>query len=396
MKYKIILYIFAFLALFGDFLANEKPIYFKYQDSHYFPILRGYLIDLGWSKPYTEWAGLKWQEIPFQKKLSTPIPYSYYTIDRNNMSYRSPFGSQNVDSNGYRHWLGTDAIGRDVFAGIIHGTRIAFLVGFIAMAIALVFGITLGSISGYFGNDTIQIYHYDSIGIGLAIIPSFYISFFGRISQLWIGGGWKNWIVSFFLFFVLLFLFKKAFSFLRFISFLKKAVFVPLDSLIMRLIEIVDSIPTLLLLLSVLAILEKPSLFWVVAIIGLLSWTGIARLLRGEVLRIKKMAFVDSAKILGFGHWHILIKEILPNAIQPIVVSISFGIAGTILIEAFLSFLGIGGNPQLVTWGSMLNGARNYFAAWWLAVFPGLCIFLTVYSFNRLGEILNETIDPDR
>jgi len=396
MIYKIIISIFCLFALFGDFLANEKPIYCKYNNSHYFPIFRGYLIDLGWSKPYDEFSGVRWSEIDSEKIIWTPIPYSYHTIDRKNMNYRSPIGTQQIESIKFRHWLGTDAIGRDVFAGIIHGTRIAFSVGLIAMALALALGIFMGSLSGYFGNDSISLKNYQWMGLVVGIIPSFFISFFGRTAQLWLEGGFFNWTLSLIIFMTLMFFFFKAFFFLKILPFFNKNSFVPVDGMIIRLIEIVDSIPTLLLLLSALAILEKPSLFWVMAIIGLLNWTGIARLLRGEFLKIKKMAFVDTAKILGFGHWHILLKEILPNALQPVIVSISFGMAGAILLEAFLSFLGIGGNPQLVTWGSMLNGARNYFPAWWLALFPGLFIFLTVFSFNRLGEIWNEKIDPDR
>jgi len=396
MIYKIIISIFCLFAVFGDFLANEKPIYCKYNNSHYFPIFRGYLIDLGWSKPYDEFSGVRWSEIDSEKIIWTPIPYSYHTIDRKNMNYRSPIGTQQIESTRFRHWLGTDAIGRDVFAGIIHGTRIAFSVGLIAMAIALALGIFMGSLSGYFGNDSISLKNYQWMGLVVGIIPSFFISFFGRTAQLWLEGGFFNWTLSLIIFMTLMFFFFKAFFFLKILPFFNKNSFVPVDGMIIRLIEIVDSIPTLLLLLSALAILEKPSLFWVMAIIGLLNWTGIARLLRGEFLKIKKMAFVDTAKILGFGHWHILLKEILPNALQPVIVSISFGMAGAILLEAFLSFLGIGGNPQLVTWGSMLNGARNYFPAWWLALFPGLFIFLTVFSFNRLGEIWNEKIDPDR
>lgn len=396
MIYKIIISIFCLFAVFGDFLANEKPIYIKYRDSHYFPIFRGYMNELGWSKPYNEFSGSKWSEIDYENIIWPPIPYSYYTIDRKNMNYRSPLEPQQIESIRFRHWLGTDAIGRDVFAGIIHGTRIAFSVGLMAMAIALALGIILGSLSGYFGNDSVSLKNYQWMGLLVGIIPSFFVSFFGRTSQLWLDGGLFNWSISIFIFFLLLFLFSKAFYFLRILPFFNKNTFVPVDGLILRIIEIVDSIPTLLLLLSALAILEKPSLFWVMAIIGLLNWTGIARLLRGEILKVKKMAFVDTAKILGFGHWHILLKEILPNAIQPVIVSVSFGMAGAILLEAFLSFLGIGGNPQLVTWGSMLNGARNYFSAWWLALFPGLFIFFTVFSFNRLGELWNEKIDPER
>jgi peptide/nickel transport system permease protein len=396
MIYKIIIFIFCLFAVFGDFLANEKPIYCKNNNSHYFPIFRGYLIDLGWSEPYDEFSGVRWSEIEYEDIIWPPIPYSYHTIDRKNMNYRSPIGNQQIESTRFRHWLGTDAIGRDVFAGIIHGTRIAFSVGLIAMAIALALGIILGSLSGYFGNDSISLKNYHWMGLLIGIIPSFFISFFGRTAQLWLEGGFFNWTLSIMIFLILMFFFFKALYFLKILPFFNKHSFVPVDGFIMRLIEIVDSIPTLLLLLSALAILEKPSLFWVMAIIGLLNWTGIARLLRGEILKIKKMAFIDTAKILGFGHWHILVKEILPNALQPVIVSVSFGMAGAILLEAFLSFLGIGGNPQMVTWGSMLNGARNYFPAWWLALFPGLFIFLTVFSFNRLGEIWNEKNDPER
>jgi peptide/nickel transport system permease protein len=386
--YKWILYFLAFIGIFGDFIANEKPLYCKYNDRHYFPVIKPFIIDGKMTS--------NWKNVSFQKVIFAPVPYTYHTIDRNNMGYKSPFGQQDIQSWKQRHWLGTDAIGRDVLAGIIYGARIALAVGVIAMGIAFFLGLVLGSLGGYFGNDSIYISNYQWFGILIGFIPAIYIAFFGRLYVLWEENTLFHWAISMFLFISILYLFIKTSAVLRQLPFFKNKINFPLDSIVLRIIEIIDSMPTLLLLLSLLAVLKKPSIFWVMAIIGCLNWTGIARLIRGEFLKYKQMAFVDTAKILGFGHWHIITKEILPNAIPPSIVTISFGISGAILLESFLSFLGLGGNPQMVTWGSMLNSARSYFPAWWLALFPGLFIFLTVFSFYKLGEKYNDELDPER
>ena len=168
---------------------------------------------------------------------------------------------------------------------------------------------------------------------------------------------------------------------------------IPSDMLLSRLIEIVVSLPLFILILAIAAI-SRPSLINLMIIIGFTNWTGIARLTRAEMLRIRHLEFIQSAEALGYSNFRIIFRHALPNAIAPALVSISFGIANAILIESALSFIGLGVPPDITTWGSLLNAGRSNFNAWWLVVFPGLFIFITVTVYNLIGEGLRDALDP--
>ena len=159
-----------------------------------------------------------------------------------------------------------------------------------------------------------------------------------------------------------------------------------IDAVTSRVTEIVMCIPTLVLILAIVAIIEKPTIWHTMAIIGFTGWTGIARLTRGEFLRLKGAEYVTAARAAGAGPLRIMLRHILPNALAPILVPITFGIAAAILVESGLSFLGFGAPPPSASWGSILNGARSNLAMWWLVVFPGVAIFLTVLAYNLVGE----------
>ena len=166
------------------------------------------------------------------------------------------------------------------------------------------------------------------------------------------------------------------------------------DTITSRATEIVMCIPTLVLILAIIAILEKPTIWHTMAIIGATGWTGIARLTRGEFLRLRNAEFVMAARAAGAGPLRIMLRHILPNALAPVLVPITFGIASAILTESSLSFLGFGPPPPTASWGSVLNDARSNLTMWWLVVFPGLAIFLTVLAYNLVGEGLQEATDP--
>ena len=166
------------------------------------------------------------------------------------------------------------------------------------------------------------------------------------------------------------------------------------DMLTSRLTEIVMCVPTLVLILAVVAIVEKPTIWKTMAIIGMTGWTGIARLTRGEFLRLRQREFVTAARATGAGPVRIMLRHILPNALAPVLVPITFGIASAILTESALSFLGFGPPPPAASWGSLLNDARSNLSMWWLVVFPGVAIFLTVLAYNLIGEGLQEVTDP--
>lgn len=168
-----------------------------------------------------------------------------------------------------------------------------------------------------------------------------------------------------------------------------------IDMLINRVFELMLSIPTFFLILSVVAFVESPSIFYIMVIIGLTSWVGIARFTRNEFLKAKSLDYVTAAIALGASHNRTMFRHILPNTIAPVIVAVVFGIAGAILIESGLSFLGIGIPADTITWGSILNEARGNTFAWWLAIFPGLAIFTTVLAYNLLGQGLRDAMDPN-
>jgi peptide/nickel transport system permease protein len=166
-----------------------------------------------------------------------------------------------------------------------------------------------------------------------------------------------------------------------------------IDIAVSRFFEIMMSIPTFFLLITVAAIF-RPSIFLTMTIIGLTSWVGIARFTRSEFLRIRNLDYVTAAIAVGVSNRKVMFQHILPNALAPVIVSVVLGIAGAIHVESSLSFLGIGVPAELVTWGSILNEASGATFAWWLAVFPGFAIFITVLAYYLVGEGLREVLDP--
>ena len=306
------LYVVCFLvlvALGADFIANDKPYYLRYRGTNYFPILRGYLVDAGFGRWPAELLNVDFKKLEGARAVFPPIPFRATNI--NLLEPLEPPSAQ--------HWLGTDKLGRDVMAGMIHGSRISLSIGFVAVGIAVIIGVILGAIAGFFGS-------------------------------------WADLIIS-------------------------------------RLFEIMLSIPTFFLLITIAALLP-PSIFLTMAIIGMTSWVGIARFTRNEFLRIRTLDFVTSAIALGVTNRKVMFKHILPNALAPVIVSVVLGIAGAILVESSLSFLGVGVPAELVTWGSILREASTTTFAWWLALFPGSAIFITVLSYYLVGEGLREVLDP--
>lgn len=167
-----------------------------------------------------------------------------------------------------------------------------------------------------------------------------------------------------------------------------------IDSIIMRFVDIMLAFPTLFLILAVISILE-PSIYNIMIIIGLTGWMDVARLVRAEFLTLKERDFVLAAKASGASNLRIIFSHILPNALSPVFVAATFGIAGAILIESGLSFLGLGVQPPNPSWGNIItSGKDNIEVAWWLSLFPGLAILVTVLSYNLLGEGLRDSIDP--
>ena len=218
------------------------------------------------------------------------------------------------------HLLGTDELGRDLLSRIIWGSRVSLKVGFVAVGIAIMIGIILGSIAGFYG---------------------------GRV-----------------------------------------------DAILMRFVDIMLAFPTFFLILAVIAILE-PNIFTIMAVIGVTGWMDVARLVRAEFLTLKERDFVDAARALGMKNKRLIVRHILPNALSPVFVAATFGVAGAILTESGLSFLGLGVQPPDPSWGNILTaGKDNIEIAWWLSLYPGLAILITVLSYNLVGEGLRDALDP--
>lgn len=166
------------------------------------------------------------------------------------------------------------------------------------------------------------------------------------------------------------------------------------DSVIMRFTDIVLCFPTFFLILLIIAFLE-PNIFNVMIVIGLTSWPGLARLVRAEVLSLKEREFISVAKMMGIDNLKIFAVHILPNIISPLMVYASLAIGGAILTESALSFLGLGVQPPMSSWGQILTSGKDYiYIAWWLSVFPGIAILITVLAFNLIGEAIRDVFDP--
>ncbi|ABB31472.1 binding-protein-dependent transport systems inner membrane component [Geobacter metallireducens RCH3] len=167
-----------------------------------------------------------------------------------------------------------------------------------------------------------------------------------------------------------------------------------IDTVIMRFVDIMLCFPTFFLILAVIAFLE-PSIWYIMAIIGLTGWMGVARLVRAEVLSLRERDFILAARALGASDARIIFRHILPNALSPVLVSATLGVAGAILTESALSFLGIGVQPPTPSWGNILTSGKDYIEfGWWLSLFPGLAILVTVLAYNLLGEGIRDALDP--
>ena len=289
------------IALLAPLLANRKPLLERNAGGWRSPALSDY---------FSRDADIDRPSPPATFAIYPPVRYSPNSVDLR----------ERLTGPESRHLLGTDDLGRDVLARMIHGARVSLIVGFVATVIALVAGTLLGALAGYYG-------------------------------------GAVDWLVS-------------------------------------RLIEVVLCFPFLFIVLGIVA-LFRPSIYTIVIALGLTSWTSEARLVRGELFRIRDLDFAEAARASGARDSRIIFRHLLPNALAPVLVSASFGVAGAILTESALSFLGFGVPLPTASWGSILSAAHAYIDhAWWLVLFPGLAIFSTVAAFNIIGEGLRDALDP--
>jgi peptide/nickel transport system permease protein len=167
-----------------------------------------------------------------------------------------------------------------------------------------------------------------------------------------------------------------------------------IDNFLMRLVDLILCIPSFFLLLMVIAMLE-PNIYNVMIVIAITSWPGLARLVRAEVLSVRERDYIQAAIALGIGRWRIIWRHIIPNVMAPVFVAVTLGVAAAILVESGLSFLGLGVQPPTPSWGNILAQGRSVMQfAWWMTLFPGLAIFVTVLGYNLIGEGLRDALDP--
>ena len=279
--------------------------------------------------------------------------------------------------------LGTDELGRDVFARMLQGAWVSLTVGFVAVGIAVIIGIILGGLSGYYGDSPIRVGQVLIIGLVVLVtvhwsrMPASFVviliaSSIGLAVVLFILRNEKSGGPLFFL----------------------NSQLLSVDMLVTGLIDIMLCFPSFFLILTVVALLPA-SIYNIMIVIGLTSWMGAARFVRAEFLSLREQDFVTAARALGVSDWRIIFRHMVPNAIAPVLVSATIGIAGAILTEAGLSFLGFGVPPPHATWGNILSDGKNYlFDAPWLTFIPGIAILVVVLSFNLFGEGLRDILNP--
>ena len=279
--------------------------------------------------------------------------------------------------------LGTDELGRDVFSRMLQGAWVSLTVGFVAVGLAVIIGVFLGGVSGYYGQNYIR--------LGEVIL---------LLLVIWMALGWSRLSVAYIVIIaaVAMFVLVARLVHRRQRSsgpfFLLDAQLLSVDALITSLIDIMLCFPSFFLILTVVALLPA-SIYNIMIVIGLTSWMGAARFVRAEFLSLREQDFVTAARALGLSDYRIIFRHMVPNAIAPVLVSATIGIAGAILTEAGLSFLGFGVPPPHATWGNILSDGKNYlFDAPWLTIIPGVAILVVVLSFNLFGEGLRDILNP--
>ena len=375
------------LSVFGGCIANEKPVYCKIEGVSYWPIFQTSMSKLGLARTPAVIRNADWQSLKYDRVAFAPVAYSAQTIDLSHANFEQPFIKSDQRGWKYRHWLGTDNLGRDTLAGLIHGCRIAVLVGLCAMLLAALIGIPLGAFSGYYGNDGRRIPISDLVmKLLTGALVCYYVL---RGCMLWGTLGMTRAVaIHFIMALVLVITGVVLRRWMRHKWSEQRTVRVPWDTIVMRGVEVLRSIPAFFLLFAVLGVIRSPSIVYVVLLIALLHAPTVIRYVRAEALKLRQQTFIDAARAIGLSDGQVIRRHIIPNALGPVFISIAFGIGGAVLLESGLSFLGIGLSLEEVSWGKMLNTARSNFSAWWMAIFPGLAIFLVIGVFNKIGDTL--------
>jgi peptide/nickel transport system permease protein len=301
---------------------------------------------------------------------------------------RAPFARANLEVlkpgevpiSGF-YLLGTDELGRDVFARMLQGAWVSLTVGFVAVGIAVAIGVILGGLAGYYGQRPVRAGDVVATLILTGAAAAAFSSSL-RVVALVVVLGLAATMVALRK--------RRTGGPLAFLD----APLLTVDMLITGLIDIMLCFPSFFLILTVVAILPA-SIYNIMVVIGITGWMGAARFVRAEFLSLREQDFVTAARALGVSDRRIIFRHMVPNAVAPVLVSATIGIAGAILTEAGLSFLGFGVPPPHATWGNILSDGKNYlFDAPWLTFIPGCAILIAVLSFNLFGEGLRDILNP--
>jgi peptide/nickel transport system permease protein len=358
--YRTILF-FVIITLFAPLLSNNRPLVLISKGQILFPVF----------------SDESYQVNDDDFKVMPLIPYRAGVSDFDNADYKSPFDTQNVKSNSffYRHWLGTTLRGCDVLAGIISGARYALLVGFCAALISLVIGLFLGAGSAFSSEGWMRV----SFMQLLALIPLLLFDF-NLILNVESSSFLKILLILISVFlFILVGRIKLKSTYEIKLNF---------DKIESQLTILFSSIPRLFFVVAVMGVFHQ-GIVTLIFLLGVTGWMEIARVVRAEIHKIQSMDYYAAAKLSGASWMRITINQLFPN-LKPLLMAVfAFSFAGAILSEASLSFLGLGLATDQVTWGSLILEGKESFSAWWLIVFPGICLsscLAALFSIARKGN----------
>ncbi len=380
------------VAILAPVLSNDQPLACHCGETWYFPAFspnKAITIANEASRPSRD---IDWQKAPCASKLWPLLPFGNKSYDAGNQQDQPPLSRNSANR---LHLLGTTRSSQDLLTMLIYGTRVSLLVGVFTALLTVSLGVGFGGIAGFFGNDRLRISRGEVIGYGLGLFLSWYYFFYLRFDALENEQAW--WLLGELLFRLLATLaftgglgwaFGKMPG-----AFFGKNTALPLDSLVQKMMEVLQSIPSLVLILTVGAISGR-NLWIMMLMLGCVSWVGVARLVRADVLRARESAYMEAGEVMGFGGWRLLFWHALPNALNTAWVALAMGIGSAITAESSLAFLGLVNSGN--SWGSIFGSisGQEIISLWWVGVFPCLCIFFTVLSCNHISEFFRNRFDP--
>ncbi len=320
-----------------------------------------------------------------QKAIMPPIPFDHQTIRLT--SRLTPPMTKDKSATDQYHILGTDALGRDVASGMLFGLRQALLIGFGSMAMAIILGYILGVLSAWYGDKKLRmtrlgLWVRSILGIVTLTLFFYFLSISRQPGLSPNALLWSIGVISILI--ILVFILVNIWEWKQPVSHF--ATSFPVDSIITRLIEIFQSVPALLILIGLTAIFKSHSVWSLAFIIFLIRWPIVCRFVRARAMTLREKAFLQHASQINMPIHRVLFREVFPHTLDILVPVFAFGVSTAILLEATLTFLGLGLPLEQVSWGGLIRDGRQHPEAWWLITFPGVALSLTLLSMIVIGE----------